>query len=297
MTVGSTPFELVVGFCQISGPAGLGEPHPRNGEGTLLACPDCASTATTRRKGRTAHGSRRFRCQACRRRFNERTGTPFTDLQDPPDSVRLAVRWRLRSPLGFRDVAERLLQRGVEVTHETIRAWEVRFAPLLADPLRAKRRGQAGGSWSLDETSGKVAGRWCSRDRAIDREGVLLDSLRSAHRDKHHAARRFRRRLVDVAQRQPQRVTTDAHPPHRRAIRWILGSTVRHRCNQSLTNRIEQDQRAVKQRSRPMLGFGSFASAVRCCSAFAELRQDCRVRQRWGAQVPLAEQRRLFAAR
>ena len=118
----------------------------------------------------------------------------------------------------------------------------------------------------------------------------------SAHRDKH-AARRFLRRLVDVAERKPPRVTTDAHPPYRRAIRWILGSKVRPRCKQSWNNRIEQDQRAVKQRSRPMLGFGSFASAVRCCSAFAELRQDCRVRQRRGAQVPLAEQRRLFVAR
>ena len=136
-----------------------------------MACPDCASTATTRRKGRTALGSRRFRCQACRRRFHERTGTPFTDLQDPPDSVLLAVRWRLRSTLGFRDVAELLLQRGFEVTHETIRAWEVRFAPLLADPLRAKRRGHASRSWSLDETDVQVAGRWCARDRALDREG------------------------------------------------------------------------------------------------------------------------------
>ena len=54
-----------------------------------------------------------------------------------------------------------------------------------------------------------------------------------------------------MTERKPQRVTTDAHPPDRRAIRWILGRTVRHRCNQSLTNRIEQDHRAVKQRSRP----------------------------------------------
>ena len=47
--------------------------------------------------------------------------------------------WRLRYKLGFPDVAELLLQRGFEVTHETIRAWEFRFAPLLADQLRAKR--------------------------------------------------------------------------------------------------------------------------------------------------------------
>ena len=142
----------------------------------------------------------------------------------------------------------------------------------------------------------KVAGRWCSRYRALDREGVLLDSMRSAHRDKH-AARRFLRRLVDVAERKPPRVTTDKHPPYRRAIRGILGRTVRPRCNQSWNNRIEQDHRAVKQRSRPMLGFGSFASAVRCCSAFDALRQDVRVRQRRGEQVPLAEQRRLFVTR
>ena len=154
---------------------------------------------------------------------------------------------------------------------------------------------RSSGFWSLDETDVHVAGRWCSLSRHLPRGG-LLDSLRSAHRDTH-AARRVLRRLVDVAERTPQRVTTEVHPPDRRAIRWILRRKVRHRCNQSLTNRIEQDRRAVTQRSRPMLGFGSFASAVRCCSAFAERRQDCRVRQLRGAPVPLTEQRRLFVAR
>ena len=45
--------------------------------------------------------------------------------------------WRLRYKLGLRDVAELLLERGYEVTHETIRSWEFRFAPLLAAQLRA----------------------------------------------------------------------------------------------------------------------------------------------------------------
>ena len=56
-----------------------------------MACPDCTSTATTTRTGRTALGYRRFRCRACRRRFNEQTGTPFNDLQYPTDIVLLAV--------------------------------------------------------------------------------------------------------------------------------------------------------------------------------------------------------------
>ena len=115
----------------------------------------------------------------------------------------------------------------------------------------------------------------------------------SEHRDKH-AARRFLRRLVDVAQRKPERVTTDQHPPYRRAIRWILGRTVRHRCNRYLNTRTEQSQRAIKQRDDPMLGFGSFASAARFCTAFDALRQYLRVRQRGAEWVPLAEQRRLF---
>jgi transposase-like protein len=89
---------------------------------------------------RTALGYRRFSCGSCHRRFNERTGTPFHDLQFPTDIVLLAVLWRLRYKLGFRDVAELLLQRGYEVTHKTVRAWEFRFAPLLDERLRTRRR-------------------------------------------------------------------------------------------------------------------------------------------------------------
>ena len=99
--------------------------------------------------------------------------------------------------------------------------------------------------------------------------------MRSAHRDTH-AARRFLRRLVEVTERTPQRVTTDQHPPYRSAIRWILGRMVVHRTHPYLNHRTEQDHHAVKQRYSPMLGFGSFASAARFCSAFEELRQYVR---------------------
>ena len=208
----------------------------------------------------------------------------------------LAVLWRLRYKLSFRDVAEMLLQRGFEVTHETIREWEFRFAPLLAGRLRVGRRGRVGESWYLDETYLKVAGRWCYLYRAIDRHGELIDSMLSKRRDKH-AARRFLRRLVEVTGRKPLRVTTDQHPAYRRAVRWILGRKVLHRTTQYLNNCTEQSHRAVKQRYYPMLGFGSFESAARFCSAFDELREYFRVRRRGEGYVSLAEQRRLFITR
>ena len=177
-----------------------------------------------------------------------------------------------------------------------MRSWEFRFAPLLGERLRTKRRGQASRSWYIDETYVKVAGRWCYLYRAIDRDGQLIDSMLSEKRDKH-AARRFLRRLVDVAGRKPLRVTTDHHPAYRKAIRWILGRKVVHRTNQYLNNLIEQDHRAVKQRYYPMRGFGSFASAARFCSAFDEVRQYLRWRRGRRDHMPLAEQRRLFASR
>ena len=261
-----------------------------------MPCPRWSSTATTRRQRRTALGYPRFNCRACGRRFHERTGPPFNDRQDPTDLVRRAVLGRLRYTLRFRAVVALLLQRGDAVTHETIRNWACRCAALLADPLRAKRRGRAGVAWSIDETSVQGAGRWGYLYRAIDREGALLDSRRRAQRDTH-AARRFLRRLVNVAERKPERVTTDPHPPYRRAIRWILGRTVRPRCNRYLNTRTEQSHRAIKPRDDPLLGCGSFASAARCCSAFDARRQDVRVGQRGAEWVPLAEQRRLVVQR
>ena len=126
-----------------------------------MDCPHCGANATTGRKHCTARGYPRLSGRACKRRFNRLTGTALTDLQYPTDIVLSAVLWRLRYKLSFRDVAALLLQRGFEVTHETIRAQEFRFAPLPADQLRRKPRGPAGVSWYVDETYVKVAGRWC----------------------------------------------------------------------------------------------------------------------------------------
>ena len=112
-----------------------------------MSCPHCLSTSTSKRKNRTGLGYRTFFCPGCGKRFNERTGSPFNDLQFPTDIVLLAVLWRLRYKLSFRDVAELLLQRGFEISHEKIRVWEFRFAPLVSENLRSKRRGKAGVSW------------------------------------------------------------------------------------------------------------------------------------------------------
>ncbi|HSH81378.1 MAG TPA: hypothetical protein VLA19_22855 [Herpetosiphonaceae bacterium] len=117
-----------------------------------MSCPYCAASTTNELPKGTLLGYRTFRCSACWRHFNERTGTPFNFLEFPTDIVLLVVLWRLRYKLSLRDLAEMFLERGFEFTHEAARDWEARFAPLVADKLRAKRKGQAGGSWHVDET-------------------------------------------------------------------------------------------------------------------------------------------------
>lgn len=57
-------------------------------------------------------------------------------------------------------MAEMFLTRGSVFSHEAVREWEARFAPLVADQLRAKRKGQAGRSWYVDETYIRVGGTW-----------------------------------------------------------------------------------------------------------------------------------------
>jgi len=138
--------------------------------------PQLCFSYTKEQKQKTTLGYRTFRCSNCQQSFNERTGTPFNFLEYPTDVVLLVVLWRLRYKLSLRDLAEMFLERGLVFTYETVREWERRFAPLIAEQLRAKRRGQAGQSWYVDETYVRVKGKWCYLYCAIDADGNLVDS-------------------------------------------------------------------------------------------------------------------------
>lgn len=212
-----------------------------------MNCPQCASTAIKEQTQKTTPGSRTFRCSVCRHRFNERTGTPFNFLEYPTDVVLLVVLWRLRYKLSLRDLAEMFLERGIVFPHETVRDWEARFAPSVTDQLRIKRRGQAGRSWYVDETSIKVPGKWCSLYRAIDADGNLVDSCLNEKRTME-AAQQFFQQALAVVGPAPERVATDGHASYPRAVREILGNDVQHRTNTYLNNLLEQDHRGVKQR-------------------------------------------------
>ena len=255
-----------------------------------MNCPYCAAAIARKRAKKTKLGYATFFCPQCRSPFNERTSTPFNYLEVPTDVVLLVVLWRLRYKLSLRDVAEMFLVRGFVFTHETVRDWEKRFAPLLADQLRTKRRGQAGTSWYVDETYIKVNGKWCYLYRAVDEDGNLVDSRLSEKRDME-AAQKFFEQAVAVVGHAPEQVTTDGHRSYPRAIRETMGSEITHRTSKYLNNRLEQDHRGIKQRYYPMSGFKTFESTARFCCAFDELRNYLRPRPTRGEPISLPEQR------
>jgi putative transposase len=228
-----------------------------------MDCVDCGSVATSERRDRSAHGYRRFRCRDCGRQFNERSAGVLNRAQYPTDVIALVVLWRLRYRLTLRDLSEMFLQRGIIFSHEAVREWEAKLTPILTSELRHRRRGKSGAgrrSWFVDETYLKVRGRWCYLYRAIDRNGGLIDTMLSAHRDMA-GAKAFFRSARSATGMMPDRVTTDGHGSYPRAIRSTLGRRVVHRTSAYKNNGLEQDHRGIKGRIRCMRGFKAFSAA------------------------------------
>jgi putative transposase len=211
-------------------------------------------------------------------------------VQDPTDLVPPVALWRPRHTLRLRDLAEMLPDRGFIVTHETVRDREARRAPLLAARPRARRRGAAGAKWHAGEPSVRVDGAWCSRYRAIAREGNLVEA-RPSDKGARGAARRSCARASDCIGRAPAQVTTDGRDATPRASRETLGDGVAHRTSRYKNNRIERDHRGSEQRHHPPRGRGPFASAARPCSACEGRRQYFRAVGQGGERVSPAGRR------
>src|SRR5918998_4613762 len=84
---------------------------------------------------------------------------PLDEQHGISDVIALVVLWRLRYRLTLRDLAEMFLVRGITFSHEAVRDWEAKLAPLLAGELRRSRHGKGGTGrrhWHVDETYIKI---------------------------------------------------------------------------------------------------------------------------------------------
>src|SRR3954454_15777920 len=112
----------------------------------------------------------------------------------PPEIIQHAVWLYLRFTLSFRDIEDLLAERGIIVSHETVRRWVIHFGPRYAKRLRAGRS-RPGRTWHLDEMFVSIGGRPMYVWRAVDEEGEFLDVLVQSTRDQRTAIRLMRKLL------------------------------------------------------------------------------------------------------
>jgi len=182
----------------------------------------------------------------------------------PKVVISYAVYLYHRFLLSYRDVQELLFKRGIDVSHETVRAWCVRFGPDMAEALR-HRKPRRTRAWHLDEMRVVVGGVVHWLWRAVNEYGEVMDVLLQENRDTG-AAKRFFRRLIDD-QGIPERIVTSwkAAPisdglrsygaaikelPELAATDHVIVSAAKRQ-----NNLIEQSHRPTRDQERQQRGF------------------------------------------
>lgn len=137
----------------------------------------------------------------------------------------------------------------------------------------------------------KISGHWSYLYRAIDKEGNLVDVYLSDARDLD-AAEHFFAQAKQTSGVIPDQITTDKKKAFYQAIENEFGESTKHRDSKFMNNIIEQDHRDIKSRHDVMKGFKSFFSALIFCTAFEEIRQFFRMKNK-----TRAEKRRIIASK
>jgi putative transposase len=185
----------------------------------------------------------------------------FKGAHFPPEIILMGVRWYLAYPLSYRHVEELMEERGVPIDHATVQRWVVKYSPQLEEAFHRRKR-PVWVSWRMDETSIRVKGQWYYLYRAVDKTGQTIDVLLTEHRDEA-AARRFLNKAIR-RHGVPDKITMDGSAANEAAIKSSNtdnGTAIEIRQIKYLNNIVEQDHRAVKRITRPMLGFKVFDAA------------------------------------
>ena len=202
--------------------------------------------------------------------------------------IEQCVRWYLTYRLSYRDLTAMMAEREVTVSHTTIMRWVRHYVP---EYERRWSRFSKPTHWRMDETSVSVGGRWNYLYRAVDRNGKSVHSLLREDRTIGSAQEFFRQAVKVKGSPWPEKINLDGNAAAHLGLR-LLGEEdsrwqhVTVRARRYLNNVIEQDHRAIKQRSRPMLGLKSFHTAA---VTFSGIELAHRIRKR---QFTLAYERR-----
>ena len=198
--------------------------------------------------------------------------SPFRYFNSSSEVIRLVVMMYVRYPLSLRNVEDLLAERGVDISHETVRFWWNRFGPMFAAEIRKKRvahlRRFPQWRWHLDEVFVKINGKLCYLWRAVDHEGEVLETVVTAKRDKAAALKLLKRIMKKYGP--PRSVVTDGLCSYPAAMKQI-GNADRHEVGRWLNNRAENSHQPFLRRERAMQRFRSAKTLQKFSSVHAQV--------------------------
>ena len=179
--------------------------------------------------------------------------SPFRYFKTSPEIIRLAVMMYVRFPLSLRNVEDLLHERGIDISHETVRFWWNRFGPMFAAEIRRKRVQQLSAhsnwQWHLDEVFVKINGETHYLWRAVDHEGEVLESYVTKRRDRKAALKFLRKTMKRHGN--PHSLVTDKLRSYGAAMK-VVGNADRQETGRWKNNRAEN--------SHPLPGSGLIAT-------------------------------------
>jgi putative transposase len=197
--------------------------------------------------------------------------SPFRYFKTSREIIRLAVMMYVRFPLSLQNVEDRPYERGVEISHETVRFGWHRFGPMFAAEIRKRRiEGMKSSHWrgQLDEIFVKINGERYYLWRAVDHEGEVLESFVTKTRDKKAPLK-----FLEKAMRRHgpcDRYVTDKLRSYGAALK-DLGAADRQETGRWLNNRAENSHLAFRRRERAMLRFRRMRSLQKFASVHASV--------------------------
>lgn len=167
-----------------------------------------------------------------------------------------------------------MLERGVEVSHEAIRPWTLKFGTEYARGLR-RRRGRCGDTRHLDEEFLTISDQQVYLWRAVDQEGEVLDILVQKRRNAK-AAKRFFRKLLKGLRDVPRVIVTDKLASYGVTHAEVMPHG-QHLSGRRLNNRADNSHQPTRERERRMRRFKSTQHAQRFLSVHGTVSNHFRV--------------------
>ncbi|MEO6360890.1 MAG: IS6 family transposase [Sphingomicrobium sp.] len=201
-----------------------------------------------------------------------RPKNPFRYFKISPEVIGQAVLPYVKYPLSLRNVEDLLCERGIDISHETVRFWWNRFGPIFAGELRKKRvsymRGFRQWRWHLDEMYVRVNGEMRYLWRAVDHEGEIFESFFTKTRDKA-AALAFMKKVMKLYCK-PERVVTDGLRSYA-AVMSELGNAEKQEIGRWANNRVENSHLPFRRRECVMLRFREMKTLQKFASVHANV--------------------------